>query len=324
MMNIAELATKWRSLAGPPAEKIRSLRISATCVPDLYVGITPAGQRCLILRLPIGYEADFHSSVKQNLSLELYTETKWVVLTLLDELFNDLFDDLIFSIYNKIRNAAEADRYVSDLLKTYYKWSEFFQDSNSNALSDATIKGIFGELVALHEMIREQPSALLNDLLNSWKGPFDTGHDFIGELKNTEVKTKEQTATHIKISSEYQLQADAGKTLELQVVDLETDPAGGFSLKDAVMLLRDNITSRLGDYTIILHALSQKGLTPRNLTEYDHLRFLPLRITGYAVNEGFPRIIRSELTDTINTVRYKINLSLVSGYILFEKMLQWK
>lgn len=324
MMNIAELAQKWQSLTGPPVEKIRSLRISASCVPDLFVGITPAVQRCLILRLPIGYEADFQSSVRQNLSLELYTETKWVVLTLLDELFNDLFDDLIFSIYNKISNTAEAGSYVSDLLKTYYKWSEFFQDSNSNALSDENVKGIFGELVALNEMITEQPSASLNDLLNSWKGPFDTGHDFIGELKNTEVKTREQPAAHIKISSEYQLQADAGKTLELQVVDIEKDPARGFSLKDAVMLLRDNITSRLGDYTIILHTLSQKGLTPRNLIDYEHLRFLPLRITGYDVNEGFPKIIRSELTDTINTVSYKINLPLVSGYMLFEKTLQWK
>ncbi|MCY1537527.1 hypothetical protein D9M68_730240 [compost metagenome] len=173
-------------------------------------------------------------------------------------------------------------------------------------------------------MIREQPSTLLNDLLNSWKGPFDTGHDFISELKNTEVKTREQPAAHIKISSEYQLQADAGKTLELQVVDIETDPAGGFSLKDAVMLLRDNITSRLGDYTIILHALSQKRLTPRNLTDYDHLRFMPLRITGYDVDKAFPKIIRSELTDAINTVSYKINLPLVSEYMLFEKNLQWK
>lgn len=323
-MSIAELAQKWQFLTGPTAEKIRSLRISAACVPDLYVGITPAGQRCLILRLPVGYDADFQSSVKQNLSLELYTETRWVVLTLLDELFNDLFDDLIFSIYNKIGNTSEADSYVSDLLKTYYKWSEFFQDSNSNALADETIKGIFGELIALHEMIREQPSALLNELLNSWKGPFDTGHDFIGEAKNTEIKTREHPAAHIKISSEYQLQADAGKTLELQVVDIETDPASGFSLKDAVMLLRDNITSRLGDYTIILHTLSQKGLNPRNLTDYDHLRFMPLRITGYDINDGFPRIIRSELTDAINTVSYKINLPLISGYILFEKTLQWK
>jgi hypothetical protein len=324
MISIEELNNKWEALAGPETEKIRSLRINSICVPDLFIGFTPSGSRCLVLRLPERFDADFQSSVKQNLSLELYLETKWVVLTLIDDLFNDLFDDLILSIYNNIRSIEDASSYVSEFLKTYYKWSEFFQDNNNNALSDQTIKGLFGELVVLKEMIEIHPAATLNDVLDSWKGPFDTGHDFVSEHKNTEVKTKEQPAVHITISSEYQLQVEAGKTLELQVVNIVADPAGGFSLREAVLLIRDKITSKLGDYTIVLNALSQKGLTPRNLAVYDHLRYLPVSITGYNVAEDFPRLIRSNLSDAINTVNYKINLTLTDQYLIFENAVQWR
>ncbi|HPI06690.1 MAG TPA: PD-(D/E)XK motif protein [Saprospiraceae bacterium] len=324
MINIEDIQVKWQSLNKIDG-KIKSLMIDGKCVPDLFIGLNPEFKRCLILKLPAEFIADFQSSVKQNLALELFPESKWIVLTLLDEQFNDLFDDLIFSIYNKISNIADPSLYVSDFLQTYYKWSEFFQDNNSTLLSDEDIQGLFGELLVLNEMVRANSATEINNILNNWKGPYDARHDFIGDEKNIEVKTKVVSSIYIKISSEYQLQPDAGKELELHVVSIIQNSATGFTLKDLVLLIKSYVTSKLGDYTIILTTLSQKGLTARNLSDYDHLKFMPVSIQGfYVTNSAFPRLIRSELPDAINTVNYKLNLTELKNFIIFENPLQWK
>ncbi len=321
-MKIQELEAKWELITVGQPGSIKSLRIDGISVPDLFIGWNAELKRCLILKLPANYLADFQSSVKQNLSLELFTDTRWVVLTLLDEQYNDLFDDLIFSIYNKISTMPDAVFYVSEFLKTYYKWSEFFQDNLTNGLSDDTIKGIFGELIVLNDILSLTPATGINDVLNSWKGPYDTGNDFIGESKNIEVKTKVAAAAHVKISSEFQLQPELGKDLELQVVNINPDPLNGISLKDIVLTIRDYVTSKLGDYTIVLTALSQKGLTNRNIADYDHLKFNALNLVTYAVTgNDFPRLIRTDLPDAINTVSYKLNLAAIQQHIISDKTL---
>lgn len=320
-MKIEELGSKWHLITAVSSSSIKSVRIDSISIPDLFLGLNPELKRCLILKLPTIYHPDFQSSVKQNLSLELFSETKWVVLTLLDEQYNDLFDDLIFSIYDKISSIPEPPRYVSEFLKIYYKWSEFFQENQTNGLSDDNVRGIFGELMVLDELLKTTVSAEINNTLNSWKGPYDTGHDFIGEQKNIEVKTKINSVVHVRISSEFQLQPELGKELELMVVNIELDPLNGISLKDIVAVIKDRVVSKLGDYTILLKSLSQKGLTIRNLTNYDHLKFSALNLVTYSVGVDFPRLIRTNLPDAINTVSYKLNLGLIQQYIISEKTL---
>ncbi|WP_026899237.1 PD-(D/E)XK motif protein [Daejeonella oryzae] len=321
-MKIEELELKWQLISTGQWTGIKSLRIDSESIPDLFIGLSAELKRGLILKLPGNYLPDFQSSVKQNLSLELFPDTRWVVLTLLDEQYIDLFDDLIFSIYNKISNISEASVYVSELLKTYHKWSEFFQENQGNGLTDDAVKGIFGELVVLNDILKSTGSGEINDVLNSWKGPYDTGQDFIGEHKNIEVKTKLNSAAHVRISSEFQLQPEPGKELDLLIVNINPDPLDGNSLKDLVLIIRDYVVSKLGDYTILLKSLSQKGLTIRNLENYDHLKFIALNMVTYScTDDDFPRLIRTNLPDAINTVSYKLNLTAIQPYLIYDKTL---
>jgi len=149
IMEIQDLNNKWLLLEGEITGNFKSLRLDSKSIPDLFIGRSVEGNRCLILKLPQGYKADFQSSIRQNLSLELFEKSRWIVLSLLEEQYYDLFNDLILSIYNKVVHIDKASIYVSELLKTYYKWSEFFLDSSSYGLSDEEIKGLFGELTIL-------------------------------------------------------------------------------------------------------------------------------------------------------------------------------
>jgi len=321
-MEVRHLLEKWSRLDKDGATKFKSIRIDSSCIPDLYIGISNDAQRCLILRLPSGYTPDFQSSVKQNLSLELYKETRWIVLTLLDDQYFDLFDDLIISIYYKICAISETDLYVGELLKTYYKWSEFFQDCSGDTLSDDQIKGLLGELIYLEDMVRQIASNSINDALNSWKGPYDTGHDFEGEILNVEVKTKSKSGFSVKISSEYQLLHEPAKQLQLAVISMERDPLDGVSIKDVLIRIREIVISKLGDYSILLKALAQKGLTAKKLDEYNHLNFSSLELELYDCDqEDFPKIVRTNLPDSISSVGYRLNLKGLEKYLILKKTL---
>jgi hypothetical protein len=320
-MEIQDIRGKWLLVSPRSGNAYASVRIDSTSLPDIFLGMDSESKRCLILKLPKGYPADFQSSVKQNLSLSLYTETGWVVLTLLDDDFYDLFDDLIFSIYIKIHSMSSAGLYVTELLKTYYKWSEFFRDTHNQSLADETIRGLFGELIVLNEMLLESASADINDVLNSWKGPYDTNHDFVNETCDKEVKTRLESILNIRIASEHQLQADVGKNLELIIVTLVSDTINGVSLLDLVITIRDVVISKLGDYTIVLNGLSQKGLNVNSLQAYNNLRFIPVKITGYdCCQNEFPKIVRSNIAAAVSSVSYKLNVEELKPFILLERL----
>ena len=317
ILTLEELSRKWLLLS--VGENIKSVRIDSSTIPDLFIGFHPDGRRCLVLQLPSSYKADFQSSIKQNLSLELFPQTRWVILTLLDSQYSDLFDDLIFSIYYKIWALEDPALYVGELLKTYYKWSEFFQNRTSTTLSEEAIRGMFGELVYLRERLDATPALQVNDLLRSWKGPYDTGHDFITDDKDVEVKTRIIDTNIVHISSESQLMEDAGKQLTLVVVSIKPNLEGS-TLREVVVDSADKVIHKLGDFTIILRALAQKGITVNMLSAYDHLRFHINDITAYScTTDGFPRITSSLLPTGVTHVSYKLNLSALKPFMIERK-----
>lgn len=314
-MTITELQTKWTGLKPESKGSFKSLRISSDCIPDLYIGVDHANVRCLILKLPTSHSLDFQSIIKQNLSIELFRETHWIILKLTNVVYSDLFNDLILSLYNKIEKLGSVKEYTTIFIETFYKWSEFFEDNSTNRLSEETIFGIFGELQFLKDVIEQKNTAFINDLLLSWRGPYDTGHDFIFLDQNVEVKTKEQSNVDIRISSEYQLEAEPNKPLTLAVINVLKNN-NGISLHDIVMSIRQLIIERLGDFTIVLKGLAQKGLTLVNLSEYDNYRFTSVNIVSYdCTHEHFPKIINSQLSDFISSVKYNIRVNALDTFI---------
>src|SRR5690606_29736245 len=125
-------------------------------------------------------------------------------------------------------------------------------------------------------------------------------HDFVGNNRNIEVKAKSHSAISIKISSEFQLHLEIGKVLELAVVNINIDSVNGKSIKDLVLEIREAVISKLGDFSILLRALSQFGLTMRNLENYDNIKFNPVSIDGYLVRDHFPRLNPDNLHKAIS------------------------
>lgn len=123
-MRNSELQKKWEGLSPHKAIKgFRSIRISSECIAELFIGQNNKGNRCLILSLPKEHNVDFQSTFKENLSIELFKDTNYIVLQLTDNTYYDLFDDLILSLYHRIKDKAEVAEYTKEFIQTFYKWS---------------------------------------------------------------------------------------------------------------------------------------------------------------------------------------------------------
>lgn len=320
-MTGVELKQKWLGLSDNPVTSgFRSLRISAECICELYLGVSKEGKRCLILALPDNKRLVFKGIQKENISIEYFREKNLIVLQLTDNDYNDLFDDLILSLYHKIKDLCNVDEYSNHFIQAFYRWSEFFEDKKSDLLSEEAIKGIMGELLVLKLLITEPYRPEINYLLNSWTGPYDKGNDFELENKNIEVKTKSVSSIDVKISSEFQLELSLGKGLELFVVCLLSDCTAGIHIRDLVLEIKKLIQEYSGDNSILWKALSQKNLTTKNLSQYDRYRFKPVNWISYnCADENFPKLNRSNIPKEISALKYTLRTNLLSLYIIEQK-----
>lgn len=315
-MDANELESKWSGLRPDAQGTFKSLRITGDCIPDLYIGIDLNNTRCLILKLPERHSTNFVTVVKQNLSLEFFGETNWVLLKLSNALYKDLFNDLILSLYDKVKALIDVNQYTTILIDVFYRWSEFFEDGSANILSEEIIMGLVGEMHYLVWEIENGAPLEINEILLSWHGPFDRGNDFVFNNRNVEVKTKQIDALDVMISSEFQMQPEIGKGLHLIVVDLVKEQEG-ISLSDLTNKVRSLIVSRMGDFSILLKAFRQKGLTMLNISNYDHIKFTFVSMLGYdCIRESFPKINVDTKPRLVNNVKYNIRISELGSFII--------
>jgi len=297
-------------------------RIDSVCIPEVNIGLNSSLKRCLFLELPREYEADFQKIIRQNLTLELLKDTNYIVLELTDDSFYDLFNDLVISLYLRVKDVSDVDTYSKVFIQTFHKWSEFFHDQESDRLSQDVIKGLFGELFVLKLLVEDSNSSIVNDRLKSWKGPYDQGHDFILDSKDIEVKTKNVTKVSVRISSEQQLDCVSNRPLELFVLSVEQDSIHGISIKDLVVDIKTLVINMLGDTSILLKAINQKGLTLKNIHDYDNFRYLPIKKSIYdCTKEGFPKLVKSNIPKSTSNITYDINLLDLDDYLLTSESL---
>ena len=318
MVNNKTIESIWETIQYSGDSQFVYKRLSFEGKPSLNIGLNATLQRCLILELPKKAALNLPNSIKQNLSLEYYDNSKCFCIVLLDSMFYDLFDDLILSIFNRISEISDSDEYSREFINSFYKWSSFFDNKKSERLTIDQIKGLFGELFFLKNQLSNTVSNV-DDILKSWRGPYDEGHDFVSDFKDYEIKTVESSKNNIRISSEFQLESEKGKELELIVISVVTDVINGISIKNLIDEIKVIVLNNFGDNSILLNALFQKGLTFSNLSFYDIFKFLLVKETSYNCNdEKFPKLNKSNLPIEISTVKYNIRLNLIEDFIINE------
>lgn len=322
-MTVEQIESQWlRVDTGTVKSGFHSIRISAECIPELFLGIDTGGLRNLILAIPRYHDFRFKGVDKQNLSIEFYKESNHVIVKLVNPSFADLFNDLILSLYNKVCFMNDVESYGKEFIQAFYRWSGFFTDISGSGPSDDAVKGIFGELLLLKDLVEASDALGINETLYAWKGPYDAVNDFEFDRSLIEVKTKDDSKINIRISSEFQLVGKPDKQLSLCIISVTADPVNGLSVNEIVLSIKDMVWQRLGDNAIFINALAKKGLFNQNLSQYDHIRFRPVAMAFYDCDaELFPKITPAILKESITEVTYSLRVSELEEFKQSEKML---
>lgn len=317
-MDNIELNSKWENITSFIDKKgYKALRVTSTCIPDLFIAVDGEGYRCLLLYLPKGVEVNTKGIDKSKLLLSFLPIKSVLIIKLKDADFIDLFNDLIVSIYSKISSISDPVAASETIVTTFYKWSDFFENNRVKKLSENQIQGLFGELFALMGYLNESNPATINNILASWRGLYDAANDFEFDLKNIEVKTKKEPKPYVKISSEFQLEKEHNKGLELFVVTVQIDLINGYSVLDLLLKIRKQIRIKEGDISILYHSLNQKGLTIESLKQFNNYRFKVLKTELFdTTSNTFPKLTKSNLFTEISNLRYKLKISDLDQYLI--------
>lgn len=316
-MTVADLELKWKSIRHTGNAPYRSIRVSSACIPEIYLALDLKGRRHMILKVPEEVNVKCQSIEMQNLSLEWHEETRFILIGLRSEYFADLYNDLVLSLYVRIKDIRDPERYTNDFISSFHKWALFFEDDSSVKLSEAQVKGLLGELVVLRYYLQNLSNASPNDILEAWQGPYERPHDFIFSSKNIEVKTKDTDQVSVRISSEFQLQPETGKELQLVIVDvLRKDD--GTNLDETIREIKGIIVQKGADMELFLKVLAKAGLNGNNASMYNSLRWEPVCITSYNANTDadFPKVAASGLPEAISRVKYNLTVSSLEDFII--------
>lgn len=318
-MNKEIIETIWSKIIPSGEGEFEYKLLSKESIPQLNIGFNKKSQRCLIIELPFDFDKPFQQFEKENLSLKYFKKEKCLCIILNDDFFKDLFDDLILSIYSKIHNISNTEEYSELFARHFFKWSTFFENKKTDGLTRDQVKGLIGELFYLKNLLLNSKLSV-DELLISWRGPYDEGHDFVFEFTDYEIKTIESSKNNVRISSEFQLECEKGKNLELVVILVNSDNENGLSLKSLINDIKIIVLDKLGDNSIFINALAQKGLTIGDLDQYEIYRYTPIEEISYdSTRENFPKLIRSTIPEEINKLNYNVRLNLIEEFIVNKK-----
>jgi len=283
-------------------------QISDKICTNMFIGYNELGNRCLFLKTDTSSIPQLQDE-KTNISLRISKSNQLIYIELNDLYFGEIFNDLIVSIFNKLKNISESEN-MSHFIALFKKWNELFKAKiQKYHLSEKELLGLLGELYYLKNRINEAEDHIsVNLFLEAWSGPDGKANDFIFEDINIEVKTIESQKEYVNISSEYQL-SSTERPINLIIFKTIRSTAG-FSLVDIVGEIREIINQKLGDTEKFLFKLNNFNLDFKNTTYYKDLKIKISDPSIYNVElDGFPKITTSNLIDGVFGVQYKIYLN---------------
>lgn len=319
-MGLIDLESKWKEIDSfEDVKGFKALRISNECIPDLFMAIDKDGRRCLILFLPIENE-ELRDNEMENLSLIFIPQKDATVIRLQNVNFTDLFNDLITSIYQKLNGISDLNVAASSFISIFSKWTHFFEPSDKLHLSEEEIRGVFGELSYLNNILQKSSPLDGEKMILSWQGPYNTSNDFVFEKKNVEIKTKLDSISTIRISSEFQLEKEFDKALELCVISLKYDLSHGLSISDILSMIIKYCRLNFIDLVGLYRAIGKLSLTPTNIVEYNNFRYSISEVMIFDAGKNtFPKICKSNLPDEISNVKFSLRVSTLDNFIIAQK-----
>ncbi|WP_164966567.1 PD-(D/E)XK motif protein [Arcobacter sp. AHV-9/2010] len=239
-------------------------------------------------------------------------EKKQLVLTLQDISNADLFYIICSDLINTTKQLNDELIAIKKILKRLSQW-QYFLKNNNKQIDKNQLKGLIGELYLFKKLLS---NFSIYEVLNFWKAPLGSVHDF--ELLNStlEVKTK-SSVNSITISSFEQMFSEL-ENLFLFVVTLNESSKtslDSFNIYDLIFDIKKLINfDDIDSCERLDNLLFAYGFI--ELEEYKELYFSIIHDEIYHVCDDFPRIMSKP--NGVDDLTYKINLEKCKDYIVID------
>jgi len=320
--NAEELHTAWRALAVSPdnADGWRTIPIASDMTARIRAGRHFPGNEEAILVGFAGIQLPPAATLPQGRGFQVSavdvgdrgTDIKWLSLARLATASVDMFAAMAADVLTSLRvlRGAAEDILLQSFLARIAAWQKFMEHGGPAALSPEGEIGLFGELLMVRDLL-DIPVAAAT-VIHAWHGPFGSAQDFAIGTGAIEVKTTDSASSFPAfIGSIDQLDDSLFRPLALAAFHIALSNTG-LSLID----LSDEIASRLIRdpplQELFRSLLIRAGLLAIHRPLYTR-RFLKTRTLLYAVDSGFPRLIRRNVPTAIRSVKYELDLNSISS-----------
>lgn len=284
-------------------------RIDPDYKVNIFLGYNDDGKMSMILT-----ENGKEERVKSSKLIDVHLKRREDHKLALSFDLQDLAYAPMFTVFCKdmivVCERAGRDMAISSALIRWKYWKEMFGKKRSQLLDKQEIKGLMGELYELKN--RLIPAYGYKEAVKSWMGPLLGHKDFEIDKTWYEVKTVNDGAVQIIISSLEQLESDIdGHLIVVRVDETSENNEKAINLNKIVLQITDMIEDPevLEEFRIKLDNVGY-SVDP----EYDSFNFVFKGSEVYTVNDEFPRLRRRDINDAIGNVKYTIIIAGIADF----------
>lgn len=287
-------------------------RAATDHVLELYIGIDSKSRKMIEFRgmfKPRKISSTASIAV-EHFSLPAYNTLRF---TLLEEEVSGLFYVFCKDLIEQTRNLPDAGMGYKAVTNRFFQWKQMFIGSRKKRLTEHEIMGLIGELIFIRDWLSVKVG--YPDAIKSWSGQELTHKDFSFGDEWFEVKAVSRGRPTVRISSLEQLESQ--KDGELIIVPLEkmSEEYNGVTLNKLYVEICKLIPD--GDVReLFMKKIALQGYEYSNF--YDEFVYVADTMRRYRVTKGFPRLVRSEVPDSIANCIYDILLRDIEQFAIRE------
>lgn len=288
---------------------------------EIFLGVKfPNRDRFIGIKVPSricdGYTFNFQlNGLKvERVQDEFDSSSNLINLVLTDSTFSDLFDSVIFDIFNFLRPSIEKNIALKRFMERIKTWQSCFEGKIPEGLNQDEQQGLFGELVVLRVLLNSGIPPL--KAFESWVGGKKKPRDF--QLKDwaLEVKTSSGSGPFkLKINGERQLDSHLFNELFLYHIVLESMIDFGESLPDIVAEIKTTLADVHSHQNEFKLKLKDWRYEDQHVGLYSKTTYVIRSSSIYKIEKDFPRIEEQDLRAGVGEVAYSISVSGLSQYL---------
>ena len=284
-------------------------RIDIDYKVNIFLGYNEDGKMSMAIIEP-GKKEIVKSTKFIDVSLKKREDQKMALyFDLLDASYKSMFmifcKDIIV-----VCERAGSQMAISTALTRWKYWKEMFGKKKSEILEKQEIKGLIGELIELRDQFMKNYDE--STAIKSWMGPLMGHKDF--EINETwyEIKTVNENAIKVNISSLEQLESENdGHLVIIRLEETSSTSELSTNLNKMVISVTDSIKDP-ENMDLFRVRLDNMGYTPND--EYDNYNYVFKGRQCYSITDGFPRLTRKDVPESISNAEYTILINGISNY----------